>query len=199
MLSRVAIALLTPPAWSPPGVALDAWREALAEDVLDVLGTLELVTPAVAVLASESALLARLGWPGLRSYALPSLDAPTVFAAAQADGFGQAVLLPTDAPDLPGMLIAKLLRPLTSHPVAAAPAIGGTGLVGLAATLPAPSWLPAVTLDDDTPQTLRRHAPRANDIAPAPGWHRLRAPDDLRRLDPRLEGWDATRTLLTAR
>jgi hypothetical protein len=29
-----------------------------------------------------------------------------------------------------------------------------------------------------------------------PGWHRLRTPDDLRLLDPGLEGWENTRALL---
>lgn len=197
-LRRVAVALLAPPLWCPPGVSPQRWRLALAEDVLDVLGTMELVTPAVAVLSSESSLLSDLGWPGLPRYELPALDAGTVFAALAADGYDQAVLLPADAPDLPGMLIAKLLRPLTSHPMAAAPAIGdGPGLIGLSAALPAPGWLPPLGLDEHTPQTLRRSAPKANDIASAPGWHRLRAPGDLARLDPRLEGWDATRTLLT--
>jgi hypothetical protein len=35
-------------------------------------------------------------------------------------------------------------------------------------------------------------------IATAPGWHRLRTPADLTRLDPGLEGWDNTRALLSA-
>ena len=90
-----------------------------------------------------------------------------------------------DAPDLPGMLIAKLLRPLTTRPAAAAPATGGPGLLGLAARLPAPEWLPAAGLDELTPQDLRRLAPRPADVARTPGWHRLRGPDDLARLDPR--------------
>jgi hypothetical protein len=57
--------------------------------------------------------------------------------------------------------------------------------------------LPAAGLDDLTPQELRRLAPTAVDVAGTPGWHRLRGPDDLARLDPGLEGWDATRNLLT--
>ncbi len=107
------------------------------------------------------------------------------------------VLVAADAPDLPGMLIAKLLRPLTTRPAAAAPATGGPGLLGFAARLPAPEWLPAAGLDDLTPQELRRLAPSAVDVAGTPGWHRLRGPADLARLDPGLEGWDATRNLLT--
>jgi hypothetical protein len=71
------------------------------------------------------------------------------------------------------------------------------GLLGLAAGLPAPAWLPAAELDDLSPQSLRRLAPAYTDVAAAPGWHRLRTPADLARLDPRLEGWDATRALLS--
>jgi hypothetical protein len=281
---RVAVALLAPPVWAPPGVDLQAWRLALAEDLLDVFAAMVEVESAVAVLESDAAMLAQIGWPGLRGYVLPALDVATVFAAVGADGYDQAVLLAADAPDLPGMLIAKLLRPLTTRPVAAAPAtnpgpptredaenhealareeaeaegapapvrapahapgqgevhdgvLAGRddsqedsgavddqgrgrllpirqlaadgdppvvlsvpargGLLGLSATIPAASWLPAVGLDDLTPQSLRRLAPHITDVAPAPGWHRLRSPTDLARLDPRLEGWDATRSLLS--
>src|SRR5690606_32391097 len=104
-----------------------------------------------------------------------------------------AALIVADAPDLPGMIIAKLLRPLTTRPLAAAPATGGAGLIGLAAALPAPGWLPSATLDDLTPQALRRLAPTVTDVAPAASWHRLRSIESLDQLDPRLEGWEATR------
>jgi hypothetical protein len=231
-----------------------AWRLALAEDLLDVFAAMVEVEPAVAVQEADADLLKQVGWPGLRAYVLPALDVTTVFAAAGADGYDQAALIAADAPDIPGMLIAKLLRPLTTRPVAAAPATNtGTptledaehhaalaleeaqaeagvgpqvpeqarvasearqgsllrkelqvgaanrGLLGLSATLPAADWLPAAGLDDLTPQSLRRLAPYITDVAPAPGWHRLRSPADLARLDPRLEGWDATRALLSPR
>jgi len=195
---RIAIALLSPPRFTPSGVTAEAWRLALAEDVLDVLATLAEVDAAVAVRASEAGLARSVGWPGLRAYAVPVLDAPSVFAAAHADGYEQAVLLAADAPDLPGLVIAKLLRPLTTRPVAAAPSHSGTGLLGLAAALPAPSWLPATDLDSLSPQSLRRLSPQVTDVAPASGWHRLGSMADLDRLDPRLEGWDATRALLAS-
>jgi hypothetical protein len=227
MPRRVAVALLAPPTWTPPGVEPVAWQVALAEDVLDVLATMVEVEAAVAVRTADAGLLSQIGWPGLRSYVLPALDVVTVFAAVAADGYDQAALVAGDAPDLPGMLIAKLLRPLTTRPVAAAPAVGGperdgegsgwpedlrpqdgeeagdpasfpAGLLGLSAALPAPGWLPRVGLDALTPQSLRKLAPRITDVAPAAGWHRLRGPADLGRLDPRLEGWDATRSLLSA-
>jgi hypothetical protein len=193
---RVAIAVLAPPRWCPPGVDPIAWRLALAEDVLDVLGLMAEVDPALAVLDGDEP--GELGWPGLRRYVLPVLDVPTVLAAAAGDGYDQAALVPADAPDLPGMMIAKLFRPLTSKPVAAAGATGSDELIGLGSVLPAPHWLPPVGLDQVTPQSLRRLAPQATDVAPANGWHRLLGPADLARLDPRLEGWEATRALLTA-
>jgi hypothetical protein len=198
MPRRVAVALLQPPRWTPPGVSPTAWRLALAEDVVDVLALMIEVDAAVAVPADDRSLLSEVGWPGLRGYALPDLCLGTVFSALAADGYEQAALVAADAPDLPGLLIAKLLRPLTSHPVAAAGTIGGDGLLGASAALPAPGWLPAATLDELTPQTLRRHAPQASDVAAATGWHRLQGPEDLSRLDTRLEGWEATRALLTS-
>jgi len=191
---RVAVAVLDPPVWSPPGTDPGAWWLALAEDVIDLLATLAEVEPAVAT--TDPDLPGRVGWPGLRTYVRPRLDVQSLYDAAAADGFDQAVLFAGDAPDLPGMILAKLLRPLTTRPMAAAPA--QAGLVGLAARLPAPAWLPAAGLIDLTPGSLRQLAPRATDVAPAPGWHRLRGPEDLSRLDPGLDGWDATRALLSA-
>ena len=198
MPRRVAIAVLGRPLWSPPGVDPEAWRLALAEDVLDVLALMVEVDPALAVSRDDEPLLKELGWPGLRSYVLPALDVATVLGAAHEDGYEQAAVLAADAPDVPGMIIAKLLRPLTSRPVAAAAATGeADGLIGLGARLPAPRWLPAAPLDELTPRSLRRYAPSVTDIAPAAGWHRLRSPADLARLDRGLEGWDATRALLS--
>ncbi|MGE5826751.1 MAG: hypothetical protein ACM30G_00095 [Micromonosporaceae bacterium] len=193
---RVAVAVLAPPTWTPPGIAASTWREALAEDVLDVLATLAEVEAAVAVEAAETALTRRVGWPGLPAYAMTDLTAAALLPALAADGYHQAVLLPADAPDLPAMLIAKLLRPLGTRPVAAAPVIGGPGLLGLGVRLPAPAWLPALGLDELTVATLREAAPGPGEVAVAPGWHRLRGPADLGRLDWRLAGWEATRALL---
>ncbi len=195
-MRRIAVAVLAAPSWTPTGIDPQRWRLALAEDLLDVLATLANVEAGVAVAAAESALLAQVGWPGLPGYAVARLDVSSVFAAVAADGYQQAALLAADAPDLPGMLIAKLLRPLSSHPLAAAAQVGGTGLLGLSAALPAPDWLPGEELDTLSLPQLRRRAPHAADVAAGTSWHRLRGPRDLARLDPRLEGWDATRALL---
>jgi hypothetical protein len=190
---RIAVAVVTDPVWTPDDVDHGEWRRALAEDVLDVLGTLAEVDAGAAAL--DGALLQDVGWPGLRHYTLDALDIATVVEAAAGDGYDQVALVAADAPDLPGLHIAKLLRPLTSHPVAVAGA-GDAGLVGLATVLPAPAWLPRATLDELSPQQLRRYAPRAADVASGAPWHRMRGPADLARLDPRLRGFDATRSLL---
>jgi hypothetical protein len=59
-----------------------------------------------------------------------------------------------------------------------------------------PDWFPDLDLDTAEPLAVRAAAPRSGAVAVTPGWHRLRGPADLARLDPALEGWDATRALL---
>lgn len=195
MTRRVVVVPLTVPSWCPPGVEPDSWRRALAEDVVDLLATLAEVTPAVAVLAGERALADALVWPGTRVYEVPALTSGAIFEAAGRDGYEQAALLAPDAPDLPGMLVGKLLRPLSSRPVSVAPS-GTGGLLGLAVRLPVPEWLPSVDLEAAV-EDLRKAAPQPGRVAMATGWHRLTGPDALNRLDPGLEGWEATRALLS--
>jgi hypothetical protein len=193
---RIVVVPLAVPAWSPPGVDPHAWRLALAEDVVDLLATLAEVVPAVAVVTGDRRAAEAVVWPTTRVYELPALTSDAVFAAAAADGYEQAALLAPDAPDLPGMLVGKLLRPLTSRPVSVAPALTG-GLLGLAARLPVPEWLPALSLAASV-EEVRLAAPTPGQVAQATGWHRLTGPSGLHRLDPGLEGWDATRALLSA-
>lgn len=164
---------------------------------MDILATLAEVEAGVAVTAADRSLADAVLWPTMRVYQLTELTMPTVLAAAAGDGYDQAALVAVDAPDLPAMLIGKLLRPLGSRPVSVAPAIGEAGLLGLAARLPAPGWLPDLALADADPAALRRAAPGPGQVAVSPGWHRLAGPDDLARLDPALEGWEATRALLS--
>jgi hypothetical protein len=192
---RVVVVPLTVPSWSPPGVDPAAWRRALAEDVVDLLATLAAVTPAIAVVPADRPVAEAVAWPGTRVYELPALTSDVIFAAAAADGYDQAALVAPDAPDLPGMLVGKLLRPLSTRPVAVAPAPTG-GLLGLAARLPAPDWLPALSLDAAV-EDVRRAAPGPGQVGAGTGWHRLTGPAALARLDPKLEGWEATRALLS--
>ncbi|WP_433540283.1 DUF2064 domain-containing protein [Streptosporangium sandarakinum] len=109
----------------------------------------------------------------------------------------QAVLLSGDAPDLPGLLVGKLFRRLGRARIAVCPAVGG-GAVAIAAHLPYPAWAGVGFDDPDPVRALRASAPGPRTVATGPGWHRLRTPGDVARLDPGLEGWDNTRALLSA-
>ncbi len=117
--------MLAPPAWTPPGVEPATWRRALADDAVDLLAMLAEVEPALAVAEPDRPLAAAVAWPSMRVYVLPTLTIGNVLAAAASDGYEQAAVLAGDAPDLPGMMIAKLLRPLTTRPAAAAPRCRG--------------------------------------------------------------------------
>lgn len=192
------IAVLGPVAWSPPGVDLATWRAALAEDVVDLLATLNEVEPAIAALGADRALAESVAWPSMPVYEVPDLTASAVFAAAAKDGYDQAAAVAADAPDLPGLLVGKLLRPLTTRPLAVAPADPGPGLLGVASRLPAPDWLPAFDLDGGSIPEVRSAAPQLPDVGSSPGWRRLRGPADLATLDPAVEGWETTRALLSA-
>lgn len=194
---RVVVVALAAPRWTPPGIDADRWRRALADDAVDLLATLAEVEPALAVVAADRPLAAAVGWPSMRVYEVPTLDTRDVLAAAADDEFEQAAVLVADAPDVPGMLIAKLLRPLTTRPVAVAPdALEPAGLLGVASRLPAPAWLPTIDLEGATVASIRAAAPAATDVIGTAGWHRLRTPASLARLDPALDGWEATRALL---
>ena len=195
MTRRIVVALLTPVSWAPPGTEPARWREALAEDVVDLLAPLAAADAAVAVTAADQALAEAVCWPGMPVYRIGTATTGAALEAAAGDGYDQAAVLAADAPDLPGLLVGKLLQPLTTRVAAVAPAFGG-GLLGLSARLPVPGWLPDLDLDRATPDDVRSAAPRRAMVAVTPGWHRLRGPDDLRRLDPGLDGWDATRALL---
>jgi hypothetical protein len=192
----VVVVLLAPVAWSPPGIDAVAWRTALAEDLVDLLATLNEVDTAVAVTPEDRWLADAVVWPDTRVHEVPEPTPNAVLAAVE--GYDQAAVLAPDAPDLPGLVLAKLLRPLTTRPVALAPVRGtGPGLLGVAARLPVPPWLPPLDLETTLARGVRSAAPEPGDLAVTPDWHRLRGPADLAALDPAVEGWEATRALLT--
>lgn len=196
MVRRVVVALLAPVGWTPPGIDPVRWRSALAEDVVDLLATLNEVETAVAVTPEDRWLADEVVWPGTAVYEVPEPTTTAVFATLT--GYDQAAVVVADAPDVPGLTLGKLLRPLTSRPVAVAPVEGnGAGLLGVAARLPVPEWLPALDLDTTAPAEVRAAAPRPGDVAVTAGWRRLRGPADLATLDPAFEGWEATRALLS--
>jgi len=190
--------MLGPVAWAPPGIDPADWRTALAEDLVDLLATLSEVEPAIAVAPADRWLADAVRWPGMP---VVEVAEPTVNAVLGAlAGYDQAAVLAADAPDVPGLTLGKLLRPLGSRPVAVAPAEGTAGgLLGLASRLPVPDWLPPIDLDRSDPQTVRAAAPHPGDVAVTPAWRRIRGPADLATLDPAVEGWELTRALLTGR
>jgi len=223
---RRVVVLVVPPeaTWAPPGRSPEAWRLALTEDTYEVLAALDRVDVAVAVLNGTEASLAEaasLTWPGTPVYSAPTLQealtkaAPstagadgadtatgTPAAEAGADGSGTdrvaaVVAVTHDAPDLPGLLIGKLFRALSSADIAVCPSEDGS-LVAVGVNLPLAPWLTdSVKLSFDlTLAELDAAKPRRHAVATGPGWHRLRSAADIARLDPGLEGWDATRSLL---
>ncbi|MCX4470161.1 hypothetical protein OOK41_07565 [Micromonospora sp. NBC_01655] len=196
MARRVVVALLGPVAWAPPGIDPVAWRAALAEDVVDLLATLQEVETAIAATPQDRSLAEAVVWPGMAVHEVPEATGTAVLAALT--GYDQAAVVAADAPDLPGLTVGKLLRPLTTRPVAVAPAEGpGPGLLGVASRLPVPGWLPEVDLDVALPADVRRAAPQPGDVAVTAAWRRMRGPADLATLDPAVEGWEATRALLS--
>ncbi|MFC7327696.1 hypothetical protein [Marinactinospora rubrisoli] len=206
-MQRIAAVLLTPRTGSapPPGVDARRFAAAVTEDTYEVVAGLAQCDPAIVVWAEEGppAALAEqaaaLTWPGTPVLAVHG-PGPVRRALDALTGPepGQAVLVAADAPDLPPLLVGKLFRALGTAEVAGCPAEDGT-LVALAARLPAPAWLGRISLDDPAAlTTLRAARPHRRALATVPGWHRLRAPADIHRLDPGLEGWESTRAVLTA-
>lgn len=211
---RMAAVLVTPDtgASPPPGVPAARFWAALVEDTCEIVSSLELLTPAVAVWGGSAASEAELSvsvsaareltWPGTAVLGVQGAEADLyrrVFGELAEQGAQFAALICADAPDLPPLLVGKLFRALGRADIAACPAQDG-GLVALAARLPVPDWLPGIHPDDaGALARLAQARPSRRALAVTPGWHRQRRPADIANLDPGLEGWDATRMLLADR
>ncbi|MGW6199562.1 DUF2064 domain-containing protein [Kribbella sp. NPDC055110] len=183
--------------WAPPGRDNEAWRLALAEDTYEVLAALDRVDVAVAVAGDEHAVaeMRALTWPGTPTYAVDP-ERPVLHAVELAGPAAAVVAVSHDVPDLPGLLIGKLFRALSHADIAVTPAEDGS-LVAVGVKLPVAAWITELAPTFDTPLALlEARKPRRHAVATGPGWHRLRSNADLARLDPGLEGWDATRSLL---
>ncbi len=179
-----------------PGADPAELRLALLEDTYEVVAGLEFVTAVLALTGPDPDAEA-VTWPGTPIVHTTGLM--PLLGALHEMGAEQAVVVAGDAPDLPPLLIGKLFRALGSGEVAICPARDG-GLVALAAHLPVPDWVAGVDLDTpDAPSRLRGAAGRPGAVRSGPGWHRVRTPGDLSRLDMGLEGWDNTRNLLHER
>ena len=122
-----------------------------------------------------------------------------LLALAADPGIVAVAVVMGDAPDLPGLLLGKLFRAVSGRPqIAVCPAEPGA-LVAAAARVPLPDWLVESTVGFDQPDAvaaLQAVAPPRL-VAVVPGWHRIRCLADTARLDPGLEGWDATRLALS--
>jgi hypothetical protein len=197
-VTRRLVGVLAGPAPAPPpGIDAVAWRDAMLEDVIDLVTSMQQVEPVLIVCQGDRS-ASTLVWPGTPIVTAP--ERPTVTEALDAVaalGADEVGVVCADAPDLPALLLGKLHSALTSAAVAVCPA--QAGLVAVAARVPLPGWLvDSPSLDDaDALARLRALAPRRG-LAVGAGWHRVRGPADVARLDPGLEGWEATRALLSA-
>ena len=177
---------------APTGVDPHLLGRAALADTYEVAS--DLVGVRAGIAGDDS--VADLLWPG----ALHLPDAPVAaLAAALESQADELVVVPGDAPDLPGLVLAKLFKVLHRTDVVTAPERGGPGCVALGVRLPLAGWLVPLDLDLDTDLSARlgAAAPSRSAHQSAPSWHRLRTPAAIGRLDPGLEGWEETRQLLS--
>lgn len=188
MTRRLACLVLAGPASSPaapPGVDGRELAAAMAHDGYAVLTDLDSVELVVAYTPDWTDVAQALAWRGTTLLAVA--EASSVAAALEPFASAEAVLLACDAPDLPALHLATTFRTLASAGLVASRVLGGPGLVLLGLRLPAPPGFDA-SLAGSPPV----------DAVQTPPWRRIRTPGDLARLDPGLEGWEATRQLLGA-
>jgi hypothetical protein len=192
---RLAVVLARHRAVAPAGIDAGRFVAASLSDSYEVAAALVDVDATIAGPPEAADLL----YPGARL--LPAdADLTSLAGSATDDGYDEVVFLPADAPDLPGLVIAKMFKALQQAAVCVAPERGGTGCVGVGVALPVADWveLPA-DLDSDPRPRLQSLAPRRSRVVTTPDWHRLRTSGAVTRLDPDLEGWEETRLLLSDR
>jgi Uncharacterized protein conserved in bacteria (DUF2064) len=193
--SRLAVVLARHDAapGAPPGIDAAQFAAACLADTYEVIAGLTDVTSGIAGPAGVRELL----WPGDRWW--PADITVSELAAEASHDADELVIVAADAPDLPALVLAKIFKALQHADVVVAPERSGAGCVAIGLTLPPATWLISVPLDlDDNPiSRLQAAAPHRSRCATAPSWHRLRTPASIERLDPRLEGWDETRALLS--
>jgi hypothetical protein len=170
MTRRVVIVYLNPVPWAPPGIDVRAWRAAMAEDLIDGLNVLTEAESAIAYAPADAGLAASICWPS--TIKVPAETVTDALATAAAQGFDQAAILAADLPDLPGLLIGKLLRPLTTRLFAVAPDLTGPGAAGIATRLPSPDI--ALEFDKTTAASIRAAGIPPVQVGTAPGWRRVR-------------------------
>jgi hypothetical protein len=191
----VVVARYSAASGTPPGIDRDAFAAACLADSYELLADLVEVSSGV---AGEAPGLDELLWPG--AVRLAGSAPLHEWVADLRDRYDEVVMLPADVPDLPGLVVAKVFKALQRAEVCLAPERAGGGLAALGVRVPWPEWLPRdLDLDVNPVERLLALAPGRNRVAVGPDWHRLRNPAAIGRLDPGLEGWETTRSLLSGR
>jgi len=181
-------------AGAPPGIDAAAFAHACLADSYEVLADLVAVSCGIVGTAAE---VNDLLWPGSLRLAPASTRELVLGLGGRYD---EVVLVPADVPDLPGLVVAKVFKALRRADVCVAPERGGGGAVAVGIRVPWPEWISVdLDLDDDPVARLTELAPRRSQVAVGPDWHRMRGPTAVERLDPGLEGWELTRSLLSGR
>lgn len=181
-------------------VAADSLQAAMLEDVVDLVAEMQHVEGALVAVGPAVEAARAVAWPGMPVLVATDATVESGLAALAEGGADEGALVSADVPELPALLIGKLFSALTSAEVAACPADSGA-LVSLASRLPAPVWLTELGLSLDAPDALDRLRAAAPQRAlhVGSGWHRVTGLADAMRLDPGLEGWEATRAWLAIR
>jgi hypothetical protein len=185
-------------AGTPPDLPAEL-AAAMLSDVVDLVTSTPQVVPAVLAPAARLEAARTASWPGTPLVVVPD-DASlgTLLSAVPAAGMVAVAVMAADAPDLPGLLLGKLFRAVSGRVEVACCPAEPEGLVAVAARLPLPDWLleADVRLDDSDALPALHAAAPPRGLSLTPGWHRVRTVADAKRLDPGLEGWDATRLAL---
>jgi hypothetical protein len=172
---------------------------AMLSDVVDLVTSTPQVAPAVLATAEMLDAARTASWPGTPIVEVAdNASLGTLLSAVPGAGIVAVAVIAADAPDLPGLLLGKLFRAVSGRVQVACCPAEPTGLVAVAARLPLPDWLLEceVRLDDAEALPALHAAAPPRGLSLAPGWHRIRSIADAHRLDPGLEGWDATRLAL---
>jgi glycosyltransferase A (GT-A) superfamily protein (DUF2064 family) len=195
----VGVVVLAVPATEPlpiADVARARLEAALLADAVDNAESLAVTTVGVLCTPAQSDTVAASA--GVDT-AVWTDAAPTVRGAATlaaASGAERVVVIGSDAPHMPGLLVGKLFRPLGRVDVTVSPDPRGFA-VAIGLRLPIADWIGDIELDQpDVVEALSRRAPRRALVRATPGWRRLREQADFVALRASVDGADLTRALL---
>jgi hypothetical protein len=168
-------------------IAAESLEAAMLEDVVDLVAEMQQVEGALVAVADVESAARQVAWPGMPVLVVAAASIDAGLGTLVEAGADEGALVSADVPDLPALLIGKLFSALTSAEVGVCPADSGA-LVARGLALDA----------RDALEKLRAAAPRRA-LHVGSGWHRVDGVADAMRLDPGLEGWEATRAWLLGR